>query len=136
MIKRFFVNLECFTYLLIFLKYLLVRISKTIFRDQFSRNNFRGKARQSVASPTLLADGLFEGGVLAAKTAATALKNKAVEVFDKAAQDKVFERLPNLVTGACTGSCSQPTNNGNKGNSGGKPFLQSFIENNSGVPLG
>ena len=80
---------------------MLVRISETIFRDQSSRNNVRGKARQiDIIGHSL--------GTLGSK-AVSAIKDKVLTEFDKANQDNVVKILPSII---------QPSG-GNSGNSNG-----------------
>ena len=64
---------------------MLVQISETIFGDQFSRNNLRGKPRQFFGLEEQVSKGISAG--------VSALKNKALQVFDKANQGNVAKKL-------------------------------------------
>ena len=87
-------------------------MSETAFSDRLSRNNFRGNARQLGGQGT----GLGKAVVNLASQGISALKDKALNAFDNANKGKVAEFI-GPVFGPSIGS--QPTNTGNKGNSGG-----------------
>ena len=89
---------------------MLVQISETIFGDQFSRNNLRGKPRQFFGLEEQVSKGISAG--------VSALKNKALQVFDKANQGNVAKKI-GLGSVFAPSSGSKSKNNGNKGNSGG-----------------